>query len=310
MFMFTRRNFLVKAAASLAGIVSIPLLTRWVQAIEKSTAAQRVVEVTASDISQATIEKMVSIGLNEMGGLGSFVKKGMRVVVKPNIGFANEPQYATTTNPDLVEAVARRCIALGAEVTIFDRTCNNRRICYERSGMNRAAKNSGADIQYINSRKFKTVTVKNGLNLTKLEVYRDVLEADVVINMPIAKDHSSATLTLAMKNLMGVIGGNRGLFHINLHKNIVDFNKAIPVHLNILDATRILTDHGPNSGRLSDVREKRIIVMGTTAATVDAYAAQTFFNMKPASIGYLRYAAQEKMGEINPRNIRVVKKRV
>ena len=110
---------------------------------------------------------------------------------------------------------------------------------------------------------------------------------------------------MAMKNLMGVIGGNRGIYHLGLHKNIVDFTKTVPVQLVILDATRVLTKHGPSSGRPQDINHPETIVMGVNPVAVDAYSAQAFFGISPSSINYLKYASREGMGEINTRNLRV-----
>ncbi len=306
----TRREvlsgFLKSAFGIMLGSIAVPLMNLFGRSADSS---KTVVVIKGKDLSKESLERMVKKGFDTLGGIDRFIKKGMKVVIKPNIGFNSRPEQAHTTNPDLVETVARMCIRRGADVTIFDRPVNSAPLCYRRSGMIQAARNSGADIEYIDERKFREVRIKNPLNLKTLLVYEDMLKADFVINMPIAKDHGSATLTMAMKNLMGVIGGRRGWFHINLHKNIVDFNKAIPVDLIILDATRILTDHGPNAGTPADIKEKRTLVMGTNPVTVDAYTAG-FFNMRPHRVEYLRLAARENMGEINTSRMNIIKRTV
>jgi uncharacterized protein (DUF362 family) len=260
--------------------------------------------IKGKNIERATIEKMVTRGLENLGGIKRFIKPGMKVVIKPNIGWNSAPERAHNTNPDLVEAVARICVKAGARVKIFDRSVHTPRLCYRRSGILAAAKKAGATIEYMDKRKYRKIPVKNGLAQSSLEVYGDILDADFVINIPIAKDHSASALTLAMKNLMGVLGGRRGWFHLSIHKSIVDFNKAIPQHLVILDALRILTDHGPSSGTDADVKELRTIVMGTNPVTVDGYSAG-FFNISPRRIGYLRMAAQEGMGEIERKRMKI-----
>ncbi len=260
--------------------------------------------IRGKKIDRTTIERMVKRGFESLGGIKRFIKPGMKVVIKPNIGWNSTPEQAHNTNPDLVETVARICVEAGARVKIFDRSVQTPQLCYRRSGILAAAKNAGATIEYMDERKYRKVSVKNGLAQSSLEVYGEILDADFVINMPIAKDHSASTLTLAMKNLMGVLGGRRGWFHLSLHKSIVDFNKAIPQHLVILDALRILTDHGPSSGTGADVKEIRTIVMGTNPVTVDGYAAG-FFNISPKRIDYLRMAAGEGMGEINRKRMKI-----
>ncbi len=261
--------------------------------------------VRGADLRKRTIENMVKKGFAGIGGINRYIKRGMKVVIKPNIGFNSKPEMAHTTNPYLVEAVAKMCIEAGAKVKIFDRTVHTPQLCYRRSGILKAAKNAGAEIEYIDNRKFRTVTVRNPLSQRTLRVYKDIIEADFIINMPIAKDHSSSTLTMSMKNLMGVLGGRRGWFHLSLHKSIVDFNKAMPVNLVILDALRILTDHGPGSGTPDDVKETKTIVFGTNPVTVDAYTTG-LFNIPPERIEYLKLAAREGMGEIR-RNKMIIK---
>ena len=305
-----RRTFL-KRVASLTAIVSVSqwmkpfsgYITRMLPATADES--RSLVVVKGSSMSKSGMEKMVQKGLAQMGGLDRFVKRGMKVVVKPNLGFNSSPERAHTTHPYLVEAVAKMCKALGADVKIMDRPVHNARLVYKTSGMVEAADNAGVDLVYMDGRKYRRVDVPGGMNLRNLKVYSDILEADVIINMPIAKDHSSARLTLAMKNLMGVIGGNRGVYHLGLHKNIVDFTKTVPVQLVILDATRVLVDHGPSSGRPSDIKHPKSIVLGTNPVAVDAYSSQTFFGISPSRIDYLKYASREGMGEINIRNMNV-----
>jgi uncharacterized protein (DUF362 family) len=307
-----RRDFIKKTLTAAAAISATSLFTPLLRLFGKSqtdSSYKTIAVIKGNDLSESTIEKMVKQGFDSLGGIERFIKRGMNVVIKPNIGFNSTPDRAHTTNPVLLEVVARACIKAGARVKIFDRPVNNAKLCYRRSGMIDAAKKAGATIEYVDNRKFREVHIKNPLNLSTLEVYEDILNADFVINMPIAKDHSSATLTMAMKNLMGAIGGFRGRYHLNLHKNIVDFNKAITVDLVILDAMRILTDYGPNAGTLEDIKETRTIIMGTNPVTVDAYTVG-FFNMKPQSVGYLKYAAQERMGEINTHRMNIIRKTV
>jgi len=308
-----RRDFLKRIIAAAAGILTGGILTGGILAtLERKVSAQSrpdgliVAVITGKSLRRESVFSMVDAGFRQMGGIERFIKKGMRVVIKPNIGWNSAPEMAHNTNPDLVEAVARLCIRSGAKVTIFDRSVNSARMTYRRSGIQQAAVNAGASIEYIESGPYRDVKVPGGLYVSSLPVYTGILDADFVINMPIAKHHSSSQLTLAMKNLMGVIGGNRGYYHGNIHSSIVDFAKTVRSDLVILDAPRILTAHGPNGGTAADIKELRTIVMGTNPVTVDAYAA-TFFNMQPSSLGFLRLAAREGMGEIDIARMKVLR---
>jgi uncharacterized protein (DUF362 family) len=299
----SRKSFLLKVAGIASGLLIAPFYKKITNifmnnfANAASAADDRVVVLTAPDITKESIEKMVDKAFNQFGGITEFIKKGMNVVIKPNIGWNAAPERAANTNPILVETVARLCKEAGAKVTIFDNTCDSERLCYKNSGIEKAAENAGAKLEFIDDRKFVNVKVPDGLFLNEVSVYKPILDADFVINMPIAKHHSSSQLTISMKNLMGVIK-HRGQLHISLHKGIVDLSKVIRSDLVICDCLRILTNHGPNAGMPEDVKETRTIIMGRNSVTVDAYAA-TLFGKSPSDIKYLSLAYQEKMGEIN-----------
>ncbi|MBN2402337.1 MAG: DUF362 domain-containing protein [Spirochaetes bacterium] len=313
----SRKSFLIKAAVVAGGIFAPSFLNKFFNNPLKKyrnpvllNAAQpadgRLVVITGPDIKKQTIEKMAMKALDQFGGMKSLIRKGMNVVIKPNIAWNSPPENAANTNPDLVEIVARFCKEAGGRVTIFDRTCSSARLSYKRSGIEDAAKRAGVNIEFIDERKFINVKVPNALNSEILSIYKPILDADFVINMPIAKHHSSSRLTISMKNLLGVIGGNRGSLHWNLHENIVDFTKAIKCDLIICDCLRILTNHGPNSGTPEDVKETRTLIIGRNPVTVDAYAS-TFFVKSPSEIKYLALAYREKMGEINPGKMNILK---
>ncbi|MCU0845801.1 MAG: DUF362 domain-containing protein [Spirochaetes bacterium] len=305
---FPRRDFIVKLLGIAAGMLAGGFSRPFFRTLEAANGADgsTISVITGKSLSKDSITLMVESGFRQIGGIDRFIKKNMKVVIKPNIGWNSTPDKAHNTNPDLVEAVARMCVRRGAVVTIFDRSVNSARMTYRRSGILQAAQNAGASIEYVDSGRYKDVRVPGGIYVDSLPVYSGILEADFVINMPIAKHHSSSRLTLAMKNLMGVIGGNRGYYHGDIHSSIVDFAKTVKSDLVILDATRILTAHGPNGGTPADVKELRTIVMGTNPVTVDAFAA-TLFNIQPTSLRFLKIAAREGMGEINIDKMRILR---
>jgi uncharacterized protein (DUF362 family) len=312
----SRKSFLLKLAGITGGILLPSFLNKIFNTSFNSSntsrllnaampADEKIVVVTGVDISKATIEKMVQKAIGQFGGIKSLIKNGMNVVIKPNIAWNSPPENAATTNPYLVETVARLCKEAGAKVTIFDNSCDSARLCYKKSGIEEAANRAGVKIEYIDDRKFIEVKVPNGLYLKTVSVYKPILDADFVINMPIAKHHSSSDLTISMKNLMGVIQ-NRGNLHRSLHSGIVDLSKIIKSDLVICDCLRILTNHGPNAGTPEDVKETRTIIIGRNPVTVDAYTA-TLFGKSPSDINYLALAYKEKMGEINPGKMKIQK---
>jgi uncharacterized protein (DUF362 family) len=107
-----------------------------------------------------------------------------------------------------------------------------------------------------------------------------------------------ALLTMSMKNLMGVLGGSRGVMHQDFATKICDLNSLVRPHLTVLDAHRILVANGPSGGDLADVREPHTVVVGTNQASVDALGTM-LFGMKPTDLAYLVQAQQRGLGEID-----------
>src|SRR5665647_1542796 len=71
-------------------------------------------------------EAMLLRALKELGGIKNYVKKGDKVVIKPNIGWDRKPELAANTNPELVGALVKLCKSAGAsEIIVFDHTCHD-----------------------------------------------------------------------------------------------------------------------------------------------------------------------------------------
>jgi uncharacterized protein (DUF362 family) len=245
--------------------------------------------------------QLVQEALQKLGGMSRFVSKGDIVVVKANISWDRIPEQAATTNPEVVAEVIRQCFHAGAKkVKVFDHTLNVPSRCYTRSGIEAAAKAAGADVQHIYEPKFKKVSFPEGELIKSWEIYKDVLEADRIINIPIAKHHSvsEAQVSLGMKNLMGFLGGVRGKFHRTFDVKITDLSTRIKPDLIILDAYRMLLRNGPTGGNLADVALKKTIIAGTDPVAVDSYGA-TLFNLEPSRLPFLQRAHERGLGEID-----------
>lgn len=248
-----------------------------------------------------------------LGGMSRFVGKGQKVVVKPNIGWDRTPEQAANTNPEVVGAVVRMALEAGAgEVLVFDRTCNDPRLCYRRSGIQGAVE--GIDDRRVklfhpDRRKYVELAIPGGKSLDRWPFYEAAAEADAYINVPVAKHHSLSGLTMGLKNIMGIIGGNRGQIHSGFDDKIVDLNLARPSTLTVLDATRILTAHGPQGGRLEDVKKIDTVVAGEDIVAVDAYATR-FFGLEPGDIDHVVRAAERGLGTMDPGRLKIMEERV
>lgn len=311
----TRREFLkgivtCGTGALLLSIPEIPLPTAVAgeDPGEKSKTTLAVVE--GHDPAVATRE-----ALNLLGGIEKFVKKGQVVAVKPNMAFDREPEFAANTNPYVVAAVVQECLKAGArEVKVFDHTVHPAVRAYEKSGIAPAAREAGAKIIFVDADhkpSFRDLPLPKGKVLKSWPMFTEALDADVLINIPIAKHHGLTRLTLGIKNLMGIMGGNRAAIHPRIHQCLADIATEVRPHLTILDAYRILVAGGPQGGRLEDVRLLRTIVASTDPVAVDSFAATLpGFDMKGEDIGYIRIAHQMELGEIDLGKVEIIRKKL
>ncbi len=245
--------------------------------------------------------------INALGGMRRFVKAGNTVVVKPNMGWDRRPEQAATTHPAVVRAIVEECLKAGAKkVKVFDNPCNDTRRTYENSGIPAALNDlRNVDVRYMEEERYKKVSLK-GTFIKEWELYGDALSADVFINVPIAKHHSLTGLTLGLKNMMGIMGGDRGFIHRRIEDALADLNSTVKSHLVVIDATRILTAHGPTGGSLKDVKVLNKVIASTDIVAADAYATG-LFGLKPQDVPITVTAARRGLGEINLEKVRIVK---
>jgi uncharacterized protein (DUF362 family) len=244
-------------------------------------------------------DKNVRAAVAALGGMERFVKRDAKVVVKPNVLTGRPPEYATTTNPLTISTIIRMCLEAGAaEVTVLDYPTSSPRSAFQESGLTQAVEESGGKLKYLSNRNFDRVDIPEGVAITSWPLVADALEADTFINVPIGKTHGMAGLTLAMKNLMGIMGDPRGQIHIDYARKITDVNTRVKPHLVILDAYRILVRNGPTGGNLDDVQMPKTVVAGTSQVAVDAYGT-TVMGWNPTDLPSLVEAAARGLGEID-----------
>lgn len=293
---YDRRTFIrqsVRAAIAVSATGSLPALDLF--ALPAFAAEMPPVAVRKG----RDVTLLVRETLNALGGMTNFVKSGDIVVVKPNIGWDRTEELAANTHPEVVKTLVQLCLEAGAkQVRIFDRPCNDERRCYTQSGIRAAVEQIKSDrvsLEYMDRRAYKELAINGGLALDRWEFYMPVIEADRLINVPIAKHHSISRLTLGMKNLMGVIGGNRGRLHQNIAEALTDLASVIHSDLTVIDATRILVANGPQGGRAEDVRTPDTLIASPDIVAADAYAT-TLFNLKPQDVPAIVAAARRGLG--------------
>jgi uncharacterized protein (DUF362 family) len=241
-----------------------------------------------------------------VGGMGHFVSAGDDVIVKPNICVNhNTYEYASTTNPTVVGTLVRLALEAGAKrVRVMDIPyTSDPQTAYKTSGIQDAVVEAGGEMELMPGVKFEKYDMPDGRDLKSWKIYRDIMETDVLINVPIAKHHGSTRLTLGCKNLMGVIlGANQ--FHRNLHQRIADLNTVIRPALTVVDAVRILTAHGPGGGNLDDVEKLDTVIASPDIITADAYAT-TLFGLTADDIGYIRLGAEMGLGNADWSSVKI-----
>lgn len=245
-------------------------------------------------------DEMFDKGIEALGGIKSFVWKGSKVIVKPNIGWDVPPERAGNTHPKLVAQIVKRCYEAGAkEVLVFDHTCDNWQKAYKNSGIENAVKNVGGKVVPANSDSYyQKVTVPNGKALKETQVHELILEADVFINVPILKNHSSAKLTMGMKNLMGIVWDRRYWHANDLHQCIADFTEYRLPDLNIIDAYYVMKRNGPRGVSTDDVVMMQTQLLSRDIVAIDSAGAK-LLGYEPKDIPHIKYASEKKIGRMD-----------
>lgn len=297
----SRREFLVKSAAMSAAAFGLPSALH-AAIFEPPEPTQMTIARWAGDSEAARQSTKLAQQLTEkaiagLGGMKRFVSAGDTVWIKPNIGWNRGVELAANTHPDVVATLVRLCKEAGAKrIKVGDYPCNDARQSYENSGIGPAAEQQGAEIIYLDKRRFRDMNI--GGNLLKSHpVYPEIIECDVVINVPVCKHHGSTRVSLCMKNYMGVVE-KRNTFHQNLPTAIADITQFMKPKLCVLDATRMLTDHGPTGGDVADVKWLHTIAAGTDIVALDAFGAELLGN-QPADIGTIQAGVEYKLGTMD-----------
>lgn len=276
------------------------------QSTQAATSAASVYDRGKLIVSEGTDPNLlIEKGFAALGGIGALVHKGATVVLKPNFSVGRNPEEAATTNPWLVAAVVKQCLAAGAkEVKVIDYPFQSPVVCLTNSGIQEAVEAVGGKAYAINDENSYTKVDIGGKILRKAFFSKDVLSADVFINFPILKHHSITQVTIGLKNMMGLVW-DRDYFHtMGLMQCIAELAAFRKPHLTIVDATKGIIDNGPTGP--GTIGEWNQVIFGVDPVAVDTYAA-TLFGVNPMKIGYLMAAAQLGVGEMDLQKLTVVK---
>ena len=249
-------------------------------------------------------EKMLERALNELGGIKRFVKKGSTVVLKPNAAFTQPPKVGANTHPEVLQAMIRLCKKAGAKkIIVAEHFLSPPEVALKVSGLGEVVEKENVEFIILHDRKlYRRVDIPKGQVLKSDEVAQCVLDADVFINMPVAKVHGSSILTLGMKNLMGTTW-DRGYWHrADLHRCIADYSTRVKPHLVVLDAFTLMLTNGP--GGPGDLKQMNTLVVGADPVAVDSYGA-SLFDMNGRDIPHIRYAYEYGLGQIDLKKLKI-----
>ncbi|MBN2445300.1 MAG: DUF362 domain-containing protein [Phycisphaerae bacterium] len=304
----TRREFLAHSVALGASALIGPQLLRAAMADARASDVDMTIVRWAGEGNGAAGGKSLAARLTEkaiaeIGGMKRFVKKGANVWVKPNIGWNKKVEHAADTHPDVVAELIRLCLDAGAKkVKVGDYPCNDAKQSYENSGIAPAAKEAGAEVVYLDRSRFRDMKI-GGNRLKTHPVYPEMVECDLLISVPICKHHGSTRVSLAMKNYMGCVE-KRNVFHQDLPTTIADVTQFMKPVISVLDATRMLTDHGPVGGDLADVKTMNCVAAGTDIVALDAFGAELLGN-EPRTIDTITKGQEYKLGTMDYRSLRL-----
>lgn len=304
----TRRD-LLKGAVAAAALPKMFFLSSY----SRPSVAYAAGDADLVIAQQGTPTRLLQAAMAPLGGMGRFVKKGQRVVIKANIAWARTPEQAATNNPELLSALIKMCYQAEAKrVAVWDHTCDNYQFCFSRSTLKKVTQDAGGDIYSGHGRNvYKKMEIPKGKKLKEAEYIQDVLESDVYITFPLPKQHFATELTLGLKNAMGIVWDMELLHKIDLHQCIADINTVRKPDLVVVDAIRILTTNGPKGpGKTEDIGE---VCATTDVVAADAYCASYFKHPKtgkpfrPAEIRFIKNAYDLGLGEMNLSKVRMKK---
>jgi uncharacterized protein (DUF362 family) len=266
--------------------------------------SRNVPPVLAISKRASDVPGLVAKAIAAIGGIQKFISPGDVVALKPNIGWDRSPLHAANTNPQVVATVVRLAYEAGAkQVIVTDSSCNDAQRAFDRSGIWKAAYDAGAEVILPAPHKFRVVHM-GGVMLHDWPVLSPVIDADKVINLPVAKQHNLARFTGAMKNWYGLLGGRRNRLHQAIDESIADLAEFLRPTFTLMDATRVLVRNGPQGGNVDDTRELHTIVASVDQVAVDAYSS-TLIGQKPERIPYLHIAQRRGIGTTDLKRLRV-----
>jgi uncharacterized protein (DUF362 family) len=248
-----------------------------------------------------------------LGGLRSLVPPGARrVLVKPNVTFAEGPESGITTHPWLAGLIAKAFKDLGLEVYLGEAggtgTGMTTQKQFEVNGLLAVARELGIPLKDFKDKREETVEVKvpGGVVVKNYFIAKAVMEADFRVSVPVVKTHCETTMTCSLKNMKGALPSDElkaRLHSLDLNSHLVDLASIIKPHLSIVDGIMGLMGYGP--GRPGIPMNLGLLIGGNEPLSVDATCAR-IFGYEPYEIEHLRLAEERGLGSTQPEDTEIL----
>jgi len=236
-------------------------------------------------------------GVKALGGMETFITKGDRVLIKVNAAFASPAIMGATTHPELLGAVASACLKAGAaHVAVTDNPINNPESAFEITGLAGAARQSGAHILILRPAHFVPATLPHGKLIVNWPVMAGAFTGVTkLIALAPVKDHARAGASMLLKNMYGLLGGRRNVFHQDINTIITEVSLLTRPTLSVLDGTVSMMTNGPTGGSLSDLKETNTLIISRDPVAADAYGL-TLLSRAQDAVPYIRMAQDSGAG--------------
>ncbi|MGM0601717.1 MAG: DUF362 domain-containing protein [Bacillota bacterium] len=250
-----------------------------------------------------------------VGDIDNLIKNGDRVLIKPNLAFLAPPESFSVVDPRVIEALVSllKDESKAGEVWVGDNPSLGKHVgrarpAFKAAEMEDAAYRGGADrVIFFDEEAAVTVELPMAKVFKQAAVFRPVLDADVLINLPKMKTHLGGTVTLGLKNWQGIIpnvhpsGQQQDTHRIDLDQKISDLLRIRKANLTIIDGIIAMEGQGPHAGT---PKEMNLLIAGEDTVAVDALTSY-IMGYEPHEVPSTQIAFSEGLGEMRLDKIKV-----
>ncbi len=319
-----RRQFITRSAKAGASILAACSVSYWFydsvgpRPLPEDTNAIQIPDFSIAELGQriSIVEggnrsETMGLALKSIGGIETFIKKSDRVLLKVNAAFASPPLLSATTHPEIVSELTRLCFKAGAaSVTVTDNPINDPASCFRLTGIEQAARSTGATVLFPQKEFFKPFTLPEAQLIRNWPLlYEPLNRINKVIGTAPIKDHHRSGASMIMKNWYGLLGGRRNIFHQDIHTIIQELAMMIKPTLVVLDGTTTMMRNGPTGGSLADLKKTHMMIVSTDQVAADAFGA-TLLDKTIDELAFIKKAETAGLGTADFQSLNPVRESI